>query len=274
LPPSGATLCNFAASFAGKLAGATAKAKLSAVKSWVQKCGLAWNGRDNLRNTLNSVEYRAPSSSFRDQRPPIKKEHLSLLFDTLILAGDCSLDYAMAAASAGCFYGQLRCGKILPLSADPNDYNPKVLPIIKDLQPANKNSDRKLKLLETKVEQTRGEEVIFSPQPGCTSPMRAWREHICVNHLGLNDPLLGYRDDSSELKVLMKPVFLKRYNQVWSMHSIPRMTGHCFRIGGITHYLIQGIPPDVVKMLGCWKSDALLKYWRDLDSLASIHLHR
>ncbi|KAE9383897.1 hypothetical protein BT96DRAFT_1008665 [Gymnopus androsaceus JB14] len=49
LPPSEATLCNFAASFAGKIAGGTAKAKLSAVKSWVQRKGLLWNGRDNLR---------------------------------------------------------------------------------------------------------------------------------------------------------------------------------------------------------------------------------
>ncbi|KAE9389702.1 hypothetical protein BT96DRAFT_391029 [Gymnopus androsaceus JB14] len=43
LPPSEATLCNFAASFAGKLAGGTAKAKLLVVKSLVQKRGLAWN---------------------------------------------------------------------------------------------------------------------------------------------------------------------------------------------------------------------------------------
>ncbi|KAE9392968.1 hypothetical protein BT96DRAFT_829884, partial [Gymnopus androsaceus JB14] len=62
-------------------------------------------------------------------------------------------------------------------------------------------------------------------------------------------------------------------NAVWSRHNIPHMTGHCFRIGSTTHYLVQGIPPDIVKMLGHWKSDAFLKYWRDLDSLASIHLH-
>ncbi|KAE9389703.1 hypothetical protein BT96DRAFT_834533, partial [Gymnopus androsaceus JB14] len=85
--------------------------------------------------------------------------------------------------------------------------------------------------------------------------------------------LLGYRDDSGELKVLTKSVFLKRCNQIWSEHGIPHMTGHCFRIGGTTHYLIQGIAPNIVKMLGRWKSDAFLKYWRDLESLASIHLH-
>ncbi|KAE9386005.1 hypothetical protein BT96DRAFT_949437 [Gymnopus androsaceus JB14] len=274
LPPSEATLCNFAASFAGKLAGGTAKAKLSAVKSWVQKRGLAWNGRDNLRNTLNGIKRRAPSLSFREQRPPVKKEHLSILFDKLDLTGTSGIDHAMAAASTGCFYGQLRGGEILPLSSDPNEYNPNSLPTVKDLGPANENGDRKLRLPKTKVEQTRGEEVIYSPQPGCMSPTRAWRDHIRVNQLGPNDPLLGYRNNSGELKVLTKSVFLKRCNQIWSEHGIPRMTGHCFRIGGTTHYLIQGIAPNIVKMLSRWKSDVFLKYWRDLESLASIHLHR
>ncbi|KAE9390006.1 hypothetical protein BT96DRAFT_1066164 [Gymnopus androsaceus JB14] len=79
LPPSENTLCNFAASFAGKLAGGTAKAKVSAVKSWVQRRGLIWEGGNNLRNVLNGVKRKAPASSFRDQRPPVKKEHLSTL---------------------------------------------------------------------------------------------------------------------------------------------------------------------------------------------------
>ncbi|KAE9389184.1 hypothetical protein BT96DRAFT_835263, partial [Gymnopus androsaceus JB14] len=86
--------------------------------------------------------------------------------------------------------------------------------------------------------------------------------------------LVAYRDENDELKVLSKAVFPKRCNVIWSRHNIPRMTGHCFRIGGTTHYLVQGIPPNVVEMLGCWKLDAFLKYWRDLDSLTSIHLHR
>ncbi|KAE9382663.1 hypothetical protein BT96DRAFT_1049377 [Gymnopus androsaceus JB14] len=259
LPPSENTLCNFAALFAGKLAGGTAKAKVSAVKSWVQRRGLTWEGGNNLRNVLNGVERRAPASSFRDQRPPVKKEHLSTLFDELDLSGSCGLDHAMAAVSTGCFYGQLRGGEILPQSSDPADFNPSELPTVKDLKAPNENGDRKLKLPKTKTKQSRGEEVIYSPQPGRTSPTRAWREHIRVNRLGPDDPLVAYRDESDELKVLSKTVFLKR-------HNIPRMTGHCFRIGGI--------PPDIVKMLGRWKSDAFLKYWRDLDSLASIHLHR
>ncbi|KAE9404092.1 hypothetical protein BT96DRAFT_813919 [Gymnopus androsaceus JB14] len=272
LPPSKATLCNYAALFAGKLAGGTTRAKLSAVKSWVQRQGLVWNGRDSLRNVLSGIEHRAPTSLFRKQRPPVKKEHLSILFNELDLSDASGMDCALAAASAGCFYSQLRGGEIFPPSADPNDYNSSSFPTVKDLKPPNKNGDRKLKLPKTKVSQ--GEEVIYSPQPGCTSPTRGWQEHIRVNKLGPDNPLMVYRDKNSELKVLTKPTFLKRCNAVWSKHNIPCMTGHCFCIGGTTNYLILGIPPDVVKALGRWKSDAFLRYWRDLESLASIHLHR
>ena len=46
----------------------------------------------------------------------------------------------------------------------------------------------------------------------------------------------------------------------------PRITGHCFRIGGTTFYLISGVPPDMVKKF--------LEYWRYLDSdyLGAIHI--
>jgi len=214
LPPSEATLCNYAASFAGKLAGGTTKAKLSAVKGWVQRRGLAWEGGANLRNVLNGVERKAPPSSFREQRPPVKREHLSILFNELDLSGSSGLDHAMAAASAGCFYGQLRGGEILPISSNPTDYNPSNLPTVKDLRAANENGDRKLRLPKTKTAQSRGEEVVYSPQPGRTSPTRAWREHIRVNRLGPDDSLMAYRDENNELKVLMKATFLKRCNTV------------------------------------------------------------
>ncbi|KAE9396181.1 hypothetical protein BT96DRAFT_1041253 [Gymnopus androsaceus JB14] len=151
LPPSEATLCNYAASFTGKLAGGTTKVKLSTVKGWVQRRGLTWEGGINLRNVLNSVECRAPASSFCEQRPPVKKEHISTLFNELNLS---------AAASAGCFYGQLRGGKILPPSSNPTDYNPSNLPTVKDLKAANENSDRKLRLPKTKTAQSKGEEVV------------------------------------------------------------------------------------------------------------------
>ncbi|KAJ3808550.1 hypothetical protein F5876DRAFT_45771, partial [Lentinula aff. lateritia] len=50
-------------------------------------------------------------------------------------------------------------------------------------------------------------------------------------------------------------------------------TGHCFQIRGTTH-LHAVVNPDTVQVFGRWKSSAFLKYWRNLESLASLHLHR
>ncbi|KAE9389364.1 hypothetical protein BT96DRAFT_1003314 [Gymnopus androsaceus JB14] len=202
LPPSENTLCNFAASFAGKLAGGTAKAKGEII------CGTS--------SMASNVEL--PASSFRDQRPPVKKEHLSTLFDELDLSGSCGLDHAMAAVSTGCFYGQLRGGEILPQSSDPADFNPSELPTVKDLKAPTRtvtgsSSSRKPRLNSREARKSSTPLSLVAP-----SPTRAWRERI-------------------------------RCNAVWSRHNIPRMTGHCFRIGGTTHYLVQGEIPNIVKML-------------------------
>ncbi|KAK0231382.1 hypothetical protein IW262DRAFT_1262014, partial [Armillaria fumosa] len=48
-------------------------------------------------------------------------------------------------------------------------------------------------------------------------------------------------------------------------------TGHCFHIGGTTHYLVNGINPDIVKVLGRWKSDVFQRYWRNLKILGILH---
>lgn len=98
--------------------------------------------------------------------------------------------------------------------------------------------------------------------------------HIRINNLSSDDPLLAYRDSSGTLHCLTWAECVNRCNEVWGLRGIAKISGHCFRIGGTTHYLCRGIPPDVVKALGRWKSDAFLVYWRDLNTLASLHLHR
>lgn len=274
LPPSEAILCNFAASFAGHLAGATVRAKISAVKAWVTRRGKHWEGRENLRKVLAGVEHRAPSSSFREERAPVKESHLRILHEGLDLSGNCGKDHAIAAAAKALFAGQMRAGELLGKSPDLKDFDSQALPSVKHLLPPNNTGERILHLPQTKTSQTRGEKVILAEQPGRTCPNRAFRHHIKVNRLREEHPLLAYRNNNGRIAVLTKTDFLTRCNQVWSLKGIPRMTGHCFRIGGTTHLLTSGVPPDVVKALGRWKSDAFLKYWRNLDSLASIHLHR
>ncbi|KAF9218783.1 hypothetical protein BS17DRAFT_642718, partial [Gyrodon lividus] len=61
---------------------------------------------------------------------------------------------------------------------------------------------------------------------------------------------------------LTQKKFLARCNSIWTSKGIPVSAGHSFRIGGTTELLLAGVPPDIVKALGRWSSDAFLCYWR------------
>jgi hypothetical protein len=65
---------------------------------------------------------------------------------------------------------------------------------------------------------------------------------------------------------------MSRVNEVWSKLGYHHVTGHSFRIGGTTMLLHNGVPPDVVKELGCWSLEVSQKYWLDVPSIAMRHI--
>ncbi|KIK32047.1 hypothetical protein CY34DRAFT_40586, partial [Suillus luteus UH-Slu-Lm8-n1] len=69
---------------------------------------------------------------------------------------------------------------------------------------------------------------------------------------------------------LTKRKFLLVCNSVWGAHGLPRISGHCFRIGGTTELLLRNVPPHIVKVMGRWSSDSFLRYWRNLEHIAPL----
>jgi hypothetical protein len=65
-------LIAWAASYAGRLAGVTVSAKLSALKKEHERRGLVWQGGVRLRQTLKGVEELRPVSSFNSKRGDVK----------------------------------------------------------------------------------------------------------------------------------------------------------------------------------------------------------
>jgi hypothetical protein len=105
-------------------------------------------------------------------------------------------------------------------------------------------------------------------------PIHALHKHFLKNRLRLNDPIAAYYDDQGKLLTLTRSKFVRRINAILRARGkeYPRITGHCFRIGGTTFYLISGVPPDMVKKFGRWRSQAFLEYWRCLDYLGALHI--
>ncbi|KAE9388575.1 hypothetical protein BT96DRAFT_836023, partial [Gymnopus androsaceus JB14] len=274
LPASEIVLSNYAATFAGRTAGGTARAHISAVKSWTIHKGHPWLGGDQLNSILNGVERRAPPSSFRTPRAPVKESHLELLYAHMNLDRDDGKELAIVAAAAMMFYGQLCAGEVLPDTPDISRYNPRKQPLVSDLGEPNDQGTCSLRLPSTKTSRNRGESASIAAQVSIACLLIATEKHIRFNRLAPGNPLFAYCDQQDILHCLTRSEVVNRCNEVWGPRDVPKISGHCFRIGGTTHYLCRGVPPDVVKALRRWKSDAFLAYWRDLDSLASLHLHR
>ncbi|KAJ3974907.1 hypothetical protein EV361DRAFT_892163 [Lentinula raphanica] len=272
LPASENILCNYAASLAGSVSESTAKSKISSLKSWTTLEGHRWLGGDRLKKVLAGVERATPPSSFRTKRHPVLPKHLRALHDGL--SPRSGLDVCVAAAAKVMMYGQLRAGEVLPTNSDVLRYNSSTMPLARHLGPVNASGSRSLVLPSTKTTRQRGDEVLVPVQNGRTDPVRALQDHFAINNVTDSDPLFSYLDSACVRRVLTVKVFLRRCNEIWRVHDFPTMSGHCFRIGGTTHYLLSGVNPDVVKVFGRWKSSAFLTYWRHLESLGSLHLHR
>ncbi|KAJ3859841.1 hypothetical protein EV359DRAFT_2400, partial [Lentinula novae-zelandiae] len=157
--PSETTLCNYTASFLGKEAGGTVRAKIAAMKNLVTSKGHGWRGGLRLRKVLNGIRRAAPPSSFHPEREPVKVDWLDLLHDELDKSGHTALNSCIVACVDMVFYGQLRLGEVLSHSSIPANYDSLKLPLVSDLTVPAK-TDRsmlaKLRLPCTKTHQSRG----------------------------------------------------------------------------------------------------------------------
>ncbi|KIK82756.1 hypothetical protein PAXRUDRAFT_112306, partial [Paxillus rubicundulus Ve08.2h10] len=62
---------------------------------------------------------------------------------------------------------------------------------------------------------------------------------------------------------LSKKEVTKRIDSIAKAHlDLPDLKGHNLRIGGTLHYLLNGIPFDIVKTMGRWSSESFTLYLR------------
>lgn len=270
-PSSQSLLCAFAASYFGKLAGGTVRGKISAVKVYHEQRELPWAGGEKLRRVLKGVENATPASSIRAQRPPVTTDMLRLLHKKLDQS--VGLDAAVLAVANMSFYGQLRLGEVLPRVESLEKFDGTLQPVMLNLsEPFSAAGSRTIHLPWSKTKKARGEDVVITRQKGRTDPIAALENHMRTNKLSSRHPIASFRDAQGKVKALTKQRFLRRCNSIWKRYKIRRFTGHSFRIGGTTHYLLVGVNPEVVKTFGRWSSNAFLRYWRSLDALASRHI--
>jgi hypothetical protein len=122
LPAGEDLLAAWASSYAGRFAGKTVGAKISAIKKEHERRGLPWQGGERLRRTIKGVEELRPASSFRAKRAPVT---ISMLTDlNRGLSRTSGLDICVRAICLLSFFCQLRSGELLPPTQDLARFKP------------------------------------------------------------------------------------------------------------------------------------------------------
>ena len=191
------------------------------------------------------------------------------------LSRSSGLDICIRAICLLSFFCQLRSGEILPPTQDPAKFNPRRHATFAHIAESTaENGACNLHLPWSKTQKARGDDVWIPRQEAPPDPIHAIHKHFIKNRLNINHPIAAYRDAHDNVITLTRSKFVRRINRILraTNKGYPRITRHCFRIGGTTFYLVSGVPPDMVKKFGRWCSQAFLEYWRCLDYLGAIHI--
>lgn len=181
-------------------------------------------------------------------------------------------DAAVFIAALIAFWCQCRLGELLGTSRQ--HHSPSHFPSRNSIgSPFSELGSREILLPRTKTRQHSGDKVTLLRQSAPLDPIEALENHFRINsNIPANHHLFAFEANLRSGKVircLTKEAFLDRCNEIWSAIGFPKITGHCFRIGGTTELLLRGLSPDLVRKMGRWSSDAHLRYWRQTNLLAA-----
>lgn len=270
-PASEIILCNFANTFKGRLAGSSIRALLYGVRAFHIVFDYPYLTGNLLHYTLKGLDKATPESSKREKRRPVTKEMMDVLNEALDPSD--RKDNAIGFHADAGFLGQIRLGEILPTNSNPDTFKSDCFPVGEDIHPAHStHGSFSFHLPKTKTEQVHGEDVSLCKQGGKTDAVNSKNLHVHTNKIDKTTPVASYLLPNGERKILTKKEFLKRCNEIWVKKGYKKVTGHSFRIGGTTYYLLANVDPEVVKTMGRWSSDAFKRYWRDLEKLGVLHV--
>ncbi|KAI6107296.1 hypothetical protein EDD16DRAFT_1695074 [Pisolithus croceorrhizus] len=208
---------------------------LTGLHFWHIVNGASWNGNDMLHHIQRGFSKLVPTSSKRAKCPPVTLDALCTLHDWLNLTD--TFDAAIWALAAIAFWSCCQLGELLVPSAHSFD--------------SSKHAPHSILPLSISSLENGTQYSSF---------------HIPCASLPSQAPLFTFHA-TSHWSLMTCTWFLQRCNQVWVSAGFPNMPGHAFCIGGATKLLLQGVPPDIVATQGCWKSQAFLDYWHQINSI-------
>jgi hypothetical protein len=169
------------------------------------------------------------------------------------------------------FFAQLRLGELVHPKQDIKSFCHSTHSTAADL---DARQGYKLHIPYTKANKTRGDTVGIPEHSSTADATHAIRVHCVVNRISASTPLCSYLNQKGSRLLLTRNRVLSRINGILEAGGYDFITGHSFRVGGTSFYLLSGVAPDVVKSMGRWKSDAFMAYWRFVSDIVDLHLAR
>jgi hypothetical protein len=179
------------------------------------------------------------------------------------------LDACIRMVCNTAFFGQFRLGELVHPKQGLSHFNHNTHSTASDLDARH---GYKLHIPYTKTNKGRGDTVGIPEHTSAADATHAIRVHCVINRISASSPLCSYLDGNGSRYLLTRNKLLSRVNDILSSGGFDTISGHSFRVGGTSFYLISGVSPEVVKSMGRWKSDAFLMYWRFVSDIASLHL--
>ncbi|GAA5955825.1 hypothetical protein JCM8115_004333 [Rhodotorula mucilaginosa] len=270
----------FLASFVGIRRAATVSAYYGGLKFWHAIHSLGPPLQDGMwRRVMRGLVAQQPPA--KNLRPPATYRDLIVIREALDLEEP--EDACLWAAATCAFFAMARPGDVTlenrrATILDPKKHFTGVSCKIID-ESADFPACIELSLPFDKAEGYKGETLIIVGQKidPRICPLEAMRNHRRVNNPGPQDFLFASRPRNPSgwgegLYPLTGDWFRNRINSILTSANRSPLNGHSWRIGGATFYLLAGVHPDFIRVIGRWKSDAFYRYWRKIKAIAAKYL--
>lgn len=113
---------------------------------------------------------------------------------------------------------------------------------------------------------------IFLVRQNSLCPLDALQNLARTVPAGALDPLFSWRDNKGDVRPMVRDTAMSFINTRFTSLGYGTTFGHSFRIGGASFYLSQKVDPEVVRILGRWRSLAYQVYIRAFEQVASRHV--
>ena len=262
-PVDDLVLKSFIAAMAGIYSATAITNYVSAVRAWHIIHGARWRaGGPEIEVIVKGAKQMAPTSTTCEKCEPMMVDYIVKLHTGLV--DNISLDVTVFACLTSAFWSTVRPGELMVKNL--TTFDPGLHVKRSDL---GESVDRRglkvttIRVPRTKSNCTEGECLYWAKQEGDSDLEGALQHHLAFNNPETNFHLFSYRNKDRRMVPLTKTTFQRQVSEVAMAAKLQWLPGHSICIGSTLEYLLHSLPFDVMKVKGCWNSDAFHKYLWD-----------